>query len=123
MESAIQQGFLTGASLMPLIPYISDTTEQLDLTFSAFKKLGADYVLPATITLFGNAKADSKTLMFRAIQKHFPELEGKYNRLFENGAEMPLYYRKAFKKKMKELSSTFGLKDSILEAAIAKNKN
>ena len=71
LEKVIQQNFLTGVSLMPLIPYISDTTEQLHLAFSTFLQLGIDYILPATITLFGNEKAHSKTLMLNAIRKHF----------------------------------------------------
>ena len=56
MKEVRQTGLLTGVSLMPLLPYISDTTVSLELFFSTFKQLDVDYVLPATISLFGSQK-------------------------------------------------------------------
>lgn len=123
LEKTMNEGFLTGISMMPLIPYISDTTEQLHLAFSTFKSKGVDYVLPATITLHGNDRASSKTLMLNAIQKHYPELEEKYLKFFSSGTEMPPYYRKAFYKRMKELVTEYALSDTILKAASLKNKD
>ena len=87
IKKALDLKFLTGISLMPLLPYISDTTEQLDHSFTTFRKLGVHYVLPATLTLFGNQKADSKTLILNTIQKHFPELEKKYLKFFTHSNE------------------------------------
>ncbi len=120
VQDTINQGFLTGVSLMPLIPYISDTSEQLNQSFSLFKRIGVDYVLPATITLFGSGKADSKTLMLNAINKHYPELIKKYEKLFTASTQMPHYYRKAFRKKMNALCEEYGLNNDILKAAANK---
>ncbi len=120
MEKATAAGFLTGVSMMPLLPYISDTSEQLHAMFSIFKDKKVDYVLPATITLFGKGRADSKVLVFNAIQKHFPELIEKYKRFFSGSNELPFYYRNAFYKKMKELAQEYALPDNIVEAAIHK---
>ncbi|MCG8328045.1 MAG: radical SAM protein [Chitinophagales bacterium] len=117
VKNAVKRGFHTGISLMPLLPYISDTTEQLHLAFSTFKELSVNYVLPATITLFGTDKASSKTLMLNAIKKHFPELEAKYQRFFTHSTEMPLYYRNAFYKKMLELSKEYELPNRIIHAS------
>lgn len=117
VQSALEHGFLTGISLMPLLPFISDTTEQLELTFSTFQQLKVDYVLPATLTLFGSGKADSKTLVLNAIRKHYPELIAKYEKFFGQSHEMPSYYQKAFYKKMEELCLNYQLNNSILTAA------
>lgn len=117
LEKVLAQGFLAGVSLMPLLPWISDTTEHLELLFSTFKATKVRYVLPATLTLYGNTKADSKTLMLRAIRKHFPELEKKYLKYFAEGHEMPVYYRNAFYQKMKDICQTYQLNDAILKAA------
>ncbi|MEP0263724.1 radical SAM protein [Dokdonia sp.] len=114
IESTIKEGFLSGVSMMPLLPFISDTTAHLELLFSTFKKMQAHYVLPATITLFGSGKADSKTLILQAIEKHFPELLSRYQTYFQYGSEMPAYYKTAFAKKMKELSLEYAIKQSIL---------
>lgn len=120
LEKTLQAGFLTGVSMMPLLPYITDTTEQLHNIFSTMRDTQVDYVLPATITLWGSGKADSKTLMINAIRKHFPGLEAKYQRLFKEGSQMPAYYQKAFSAKMKELCAEYGLSNSILSAAESK---
>ncbi|MCB1585165.1 MAG: hypothetical protein KDI52_02705 [Xanthomonadales bacterium] len=120
LRKTVNYGFLTGVSFMPLIPYISDTSEQLHYAFAIFREIGIDYILPATIALYGNEKSHSKTLMLNAIRKHFPELMEKYNRLFSNNNEMPAYFRNAFYEKIKELCSEYNLHNSILDAAIVK---
>jgi len=114
LRAVLDHGFHSGVSMMPLIPYISDTTEQLERAFTAFKQAGVNYIFPATITLFGNDAADGKQLVFRAIEKHYPQLVEMYNKLFINGSEMPEYYKTAFYRKMKELCEQYGLKDRIL---------
>jgi DNA repair photolyase len=114
MKSVIDSGFKCGVSMMPLLPYISDTTEHLDLMFQTFKDIGAHYVFPATITLFGNGSSDGKTLMLRAIDIHYPQLADKYQQLFSNSNELPAYYREAFGKKAKELCLQYGINDRII---------
>ncbi|MGI9552946.1 MAG: SPL family radical SAM protein [Aurantibacter sp.] len=113
LHKTIDEGFLTGVSLMPLLPFISDTTEHLNLFFATFKKSNVDYILPAPITLFGNTKADSKVLVLNAIKKHYPELEHKYLKYFKNSSQMPEFYKSAFSKKMIELCNEYGLKNLI----------
>lgn len=116
IQHALSRDFLCGVSLMPLLPFISDTTEQLEYSFSTFKKLQIDYILPATLTLFGTGKADSKTLVLNSIHNHFPHLEKKYLKFFKNNHEMPSYYKEAFYKKMQELCREYGLSNSILDS-------
>ncbi len=113
VEKTITEKFHTGISLMPLLPFISDTTEHLERLFKTFSALNVNYILPASLTLFGNGEADSKTLVMKAIKTHFPELETKYQKYFQNSSEMPGYYKKAFYKKMKELSLEYKIHDRI----------
>jgi DNA repair photolyase len=114
LRKAVADGFLSGVSLMPLLPYITDTKEHLELMFSTFKEAGAHYIFPATIHLFGNDVSDSKTLVLRAVEKFYPHLSQKYHSFFDNSNEMPKYYREAFYKKMRELSEQYGLRNSII---------
>lgn len=114
VKASLDANLHTGISLMPLIPFISDTTESLEALFSTFAGLEVDYILPAGLTLFGSEKADSKTLMLNAIAKHYPHLEEKYRRFFAHVSEMPAYYKKAFAQKMDEMCSKFGLKNRIV---------
>lgn len=114
LQSAIDHGFYSGVSLMPLLPYISDTTEQLEKMFSTFASMKVSYIFPATITLWGNETADSKTLVLRAIKNHFPELLEKYEKFFSTSTQMPAYYQEAFYKKMKEMAARYNLRERIV---------
>jgi len=117
LKQCLAAGFLSGVSLMPLIPYITDTSESLHTLFSTFSALKVRYVMPAGITLFGNAPSDSRTLMLRAVEKHYPQLLDKYRRFFGTETEMPAYYKQAFHKKMLELSAQYGLRNRIIQEA------
>jgi len=110
---AAESGFATGVSMMPMLPYITDTGESLERMFAAFSSAGASYIFPATITLFGNGAADSRTLVFRAVEKHYPHLLEKYHRLFHNGISVPAYYQQAFGKKARELSLKYALRNEL----------
>lgn len=114
LELCVNEGFKTGVSLMPLLPYISDTTESLDKFYREFKKVKAHYVMPAGITLYGNGNADSKTLVFKAVQRNYPHLIDKYQKLFGNSTQLPQYYTKAFQKKMGQMSEDFNLPQRII---------
>ncbi|XOV90958.1 MAG: radical SAM protein [Bacteroidota bacterium] len=106
-------GFKTGISLMPLLPGISDTMESLEFMFQTFSRIPVDYILPATITLFGDGKADSKTLVLRAIQKYFPHLFPSYLRLFQKDF-LPYYYRNKIDKITKSLCQQYDMKDRVV---------
>ena len=113
VQKTLAAGFHCGISLMPLLPFITDTTEHLDLLFQTFQKLQVKYVLPATLTLYGSEKADSKTLLLNAIRKHYPHLENRYLNYFQNSTQMPVYYQQAFQKKMRELCTEYDLRNRI----------
>jgi len=99
---------------MPLLPYISDTGESLLRMFSAFSSAGAKYLFPAPLSMYGWGKADSRTLVLRAVEKNYPELTEKYRRFFGEKNEMPEYYVRAFSEKCRELSRRFAIKNSII---------
>lgn len=114
LKKASQAGFTTGVSLMPLLPFITDTKEHLEEMYAAFSKANAHYVFAATLTLFGNEKHDSKQLMLRAIEKYYPHLSEKYKNWFNKSDCMPAYYRDAFYKKSLTLCKQFGLRNKII---------
>ncbi|MBV6647001.1 MAG: radical SAM protein [Cyclobacteriaceae bacterium] len=112
LQKVKQAGFLTGASLMPLLPYITDTDSHLDYMFKSFAAIPVDYIFPASITLFGNGPADSKTLMLKAIAQEYPELLEKYEKL----SSVPKYlsnYKAKLKRRTDELLRRYKLSDRI----------
>ena len=114
MKQALQNGFHSGVSLMPLLPYITDTAEHLETMFSVFHNVGVNYIFPASITLFGTEAHDSRTLVMKAIEKHYPQLLEKYRSLFAQGYQVPHSYSKVLSQKTKDLSLKYGLKNSII---------
>lgn len=114
LEKAAAEGFKTGVSLMPLLPYITDTGQHLEEMYTAIKQAGAHYLFPASITLFGNERSDSRTLVFDAVQKHYPHLVEKYNKLLGAADYMPAYYQQAFANKTHELGQKYQLPDRII---------
>lgn len=114
LKQCLAAGLFSGVSLMPLLPYITDTAEHLELMFSTFKEAGIYYIFPATITLFGSGASDSKTLVLRAVEKYYPHLLDKYRRFFADNTEMPVYYRQAFYKKTNELCAKYHIENRIV---------
>lgn len=114
LARTLGNGLSSGVSLMPLLPFITDTGAQLEQLFQTFKTAGVNYLLSSTLTLFGSESSDGKILVLRAVEKHYPQLLEKYRQFFDSGTQMPAYYRKAFAKKMSELSQKYQLRNSLL---------
>lgn len=114
LRKIVSEGFLPGVSMMPLLPYISDTTDSLNRMFTVFKEAGTHYVMPWSITLFGGGPGDSRTLVLRAVEKQYPSLHEKYKKLFAQSHELPAYYNDAFYKKMGELGADYQLRNRII---------
>ena len=113
LQETLAAKFHSGVSLMPLLPYITDAEEQLELMFRNFHQLGVRYILPASLTLFGDGMYDSKTLMLTAVQKHYPALAEKYKKLFSYGYSPPSWYRNALQKKIDQMIQKYHLKNTL----------
>lgn len=116
LKESVNAGFHSGVSLMPLLPYVTDTTESFEKMFNEFKSADIKYIFCASLTLFGNESSDSKTLVLKAIEKHFPHLLEKYQRFFSQSNSMPAYYQKAFGLKTKEMCKRFEIPNGILKS-------
>lgn len=113
LKQTIAAGFHSGVSLMPLLPYITDTEAELQSMLKTFQEAGVHYIFPASITLFGDGPSDSKTLIFEAIQKYYPALEEKYKKLFAYGPQPPSWYRNIFNKRVMVMMEEYGLTKSL----------
>src|SRR6185436_1486949 len=78
-------GFLCGVNAMPLLPYISDTEEEIEKIVAAAKQYSANYILTAGLTLFGNDERDSKQLYYRFLRNNYPDLLEKYEKMYGSG--------------------------------------
>lgn len=113
LKQILDEGFYAGVSLMPLLPWISDTADQLELSFSTFAQIGARYIFPASLTLYGDQPSDSKIRTLRTIQQHYPHLIDKYRGYFDRSATMPDYYLTALEEKLNRLCEKYRLPNRI----------
>jgi len=122
LQAAAGNGFMSGVSMMPLLPFITDTAEQLETMFSTFKSAGAKYIFPASLTLFGNGHADSKTLVMRAIEKHYPHLLDKYRNIFTKYDQAPYSYTDELKRRTQLLNEKYGIPERLIFFPAAGNE-
>lgn len=114
MRECKQEGFLVGANFIPVLPFLSDSDEQVEEVIKTAKDYGAEFVLVGGLTLFGKGPADCKTLYYRALEKHFPELVPKYKSLFRIFFAPPKEYQKELEEKSKRLCDKYGIRYRII---------
>ena len=106
-------GFLCGVNAMPLLPYITDTDEEMEKLVAVAKEYGAHFILIAGLTLFGNDERDSKQLIFKFLRNNYPELLEKYQKMYEGTYYSPWQYQQDLKKRADALCLKHKIKNSI----------
>ena len=106
-------GFLCGVNAMPLLPYISDTEEEIERIVAAAKQYGTNYILIAGLTLFGNDEGDSKKLVFRFLRDYYPDRLEKYEKMYESVYSSSWQYQQELKKRGEALCEKYKIKNSI----------
>ncbi len=75
MELLASKGIYTGVTLMPVLPYINDTTENIVQIVKMAKDSGAQYIIP----MFGvTMRKGSRDYFYKAMDAGFPGLKERY---------------------------------------------
>ena len=114
MKKCREEGFLTGVCYIPILPFISDTEEELDGMIKTAKDYRADYVLVGALTLFGNRPADCKTLYYKFLERHFPELIPKYKSLFKISFQPTKEYQEELQERSIRICDKYKIKHRII---------
>ncbi|HOC52524.1 MAG TPA: radical SAM protein [Caldisericia bacterium] len=114
MKKCKEEGFFTGICFIPVLPFLSDSEEQLDKTIRTVKEYGADFIFVGGLTLFGKGSADCKTLYYKFLDKHYPELVSKYRSLYRIFFAPSKEYQKELEEKSKRLCEKYGIKNKII---------
>ncbi len=87
-----------GCSIMPILPYITDTKENIENLFSALKQSLCSYVWWGYLTLRENItkinKISQKEKYISVLSQYFPNLIKYYERLYKNRILPNLTYQK-----------------------------
>lgn len=114
LKSVIDHGLYSGVNLMPLIPLITDTADDLERFYSAFSSLGVKYIMPASITLFGDGPSFNRHLMFRAVERYYPNLIDEWHKLFAYGYQVEGNYHKTLLSRFSAIQRKYNIPDRIL---------
>lgn len=101
-----QSGIPAGLFMAPILPYLSDTDEQLRIYMVAAKESGARFVMPSVLRL----QPAVKSWFFRRIQPFFPEAYPRLVRLYE-GTYPPDEYRSELLQRVRRHKRDIGFRD------------
>jgi len=94
-----------GCSIMPILPYITDTKDNIEKLFSTLKEAYCSYIWWGYLTLRENItqinKISQKEKYFAILSQHFPELIEKYKILYKNKILPNLEYQKIIDTRLK----------------------
>jgi len=102
-----ENGFNAGVALMPLIPFISDTKEKLNESYEVLKTHGAQYIMPASMSLNAGDEDGNMSRLFIHFSRHYPELVENYSRLYELGEII------SYKHKLSQMLRNLNIKHNI----------
>lgn len=105
MKEIAGTGIVTGANLMPILPFITDSEDMIKDVIKKVKACGGTFVLTGGLTLDDNVR----TRYFTLLKRQFPHLLPQYKTLY---ADIRPYY-KNIAKKAGEIISMYGLHDRI----------
>lgn len=99
-----------GVHTMPVLPFLTDTSENLESIFSKTKKIGAEYIIVQPLYL----RSQTRKTYFEFIKTEFPEhLEGM-KQLYKTGS-LDKEYKKDFYKMMNPLLKKYELSTDYMK--------
>jgi DNA repair photolyase len=114
MRRCHEAGFLTGVNNIPVLPYLSDSEEQLKEMVKTVKEHGGDYIFVGGLTLHGKGTEDCKTLYYKALEQHFPALISKYKSLYRIFFAPPGEYQKRLDELAGKFCRIYGIRYKIV---------
>jgi DNA repair photolyase len=114
MQKFKDAGFTVGVNLIPTLPFITDSSAELEKIIRTAKEFGADYILIGGLTLFGNGPADSKTLYRKFLERRFPHLISDYKRLYRIFYSPPKEYTADLAMRAAEICEKYRIRRTIL---------
>ncbi|PLX35315.1 MAG: radical SAM protein [Clostridiales bacterium] len=99
-----------GLHLMPIIPYLTDSRENIDMLFKRASEVGVHYVLPGTLYLRGK----TRKIFFDFIKLEFPEIYDDLKELYRTGGAGKEYKNELYKM-VNGLRDKYSLSSSYME--------
>ena len=115
VAAAAEAGFAVSVLMMPVLPYLTDTEEQLDGALARIKAAGATSVSYSGLHL----RPGVKEWFAQWLHAHRPHLVPAYRELYAGDAYAPRAYKEALASRIVPLISAHGLERAERRAAAA----
>ena len=114
MKKCSDMGFKVGVINMPVLPFLSDSNNDLEAMIKAAKIHGAEYIIFSGLTLYGDGPEDCKTLYYQFLENHFPQMVPEYKKLFSGSFAPSKHYQMDLARRYREISAKYGVKNRII---------
>lgn len=114
MKKFKDEGFKVGVFFMPILPFLSDSEKQIEKMVVLAKNYGADYIITAGLTLFGDEPTDCGPVYYKTLEKKLPELVEKTKKLFGNNFYPSKKYQRKIKERADRICKKYEIKNRII---------
>ncbi|MBV9794787.1 MAG: intein-containing Rv2578c family radical SAM protein [Actinobacteria bacterium] len=98
-------GLRCGVLMGPIVPFLSDSPEQLEAAVRRIADSGAAHVTPIVLHL----RPGTREWYLQWLQDHHPELVRRYLRFYGRGAYAPKAYQTEISRQVRELAQRYGV--------------
>jgi len=95
----------TGMLQMPIIPYITDSRENIEALYSNARDANVNYIVPGMLYLKGKTRG----VFFDFIKREFPDLFVPLTKIYQKGSPVKKGYRTALYQMIRELRKKYRL--------------
>lgn len=100
-----EEGISCGVLMAPILPFITDSDEQLEQTVAAIADAGARSVTPLVLHL----RPGAREWYARWIGARYPHLVGDYRKLYGRGSYAPAEFQNELVDRVRALARRYGL--------------
>ncbi|MBZ5555029.1 MAG: radical SAM protein [Acidobacteriia bacterium] len=105
VRTLVENGIPAGVFMMPLLPEITTSDENMESVVRAAADARAGHLLASVVFLMPSAQ----TQFFPFLDRHFPELTGRYRRMFSRTPYLPEDYTKRIQERIHQLRDKYGI--------------
>lgn len=117
LEPGVPSPNLVGVHLMPIIPFITDSLENIEKIFLLAKENNLDFVIYSPLNLIG----ETKKQFLNFIIDNFPENYEKIKNLYSNSKKLSEYI-KNIKREIYLIKKKIGFKNKYIKDYLTKKK-
>jgi DNA repair photolyase len=101
-----EAGIGCGVLMAPVLPFLTDSPEQLRATVRAVAAAGATSVTPLALHL---RPGGAREWYMAWLARHHPDLVSRYRAMYGNGSYAPKWYQRRITRQVHELAAEYGM--------------